>query len=92
MLRDIVSARVVGPYGLFLRFDDGVEGEVDLAREISFAGVFEPLKDPEYFRQVRVDSDAGTVVWPNGADLDPVVLYCRLTGQPLPGQERPVTA
>jgi hypothetical protein len=36
--------------------------------------VFEPLKDPEVFRQVRVDEELGTVVWPNGADLDPDLL------------------
>jgi len=65
---------------LHLRFEDGVEGVVDLAPHLSFRGVFEPLRDPEYFAQVRVDADLGTVVWPNGADLDPDVLYGRVTG------------
>jgi hypothetical protein len=38
--------------------------------------VFEPLRrDPELFRRVRVDHELGTVVWPNGADLDPDVLH-----------------
>jgi len=36
---------------------------------------FIPLKDPDFFSQVRVDPEAGTVVWPNGVDLDPDVLY-----------------
>jgi hypothetical protein len=35
--------------------------------------VFEPLRDPDFFAQVTVDH--GTVVWPNGVDLDPVVLH-----------------
>jgi hypothetical protein len=35
----------------------------------------EPLQDPAYFGQVRVDPELGTVVWPNGYDLDPDVLH-----------------
>jgi hypothetical protein len=92
MLRDVIAVQVVEPYRLRLRFDDGIEGEIDVAREISFSGVFEPLKDAAYFRQVRVDANLGTIVWPNGADLDPIVLYARVTGQPLPTEKRPVTA
>jgi hypothetical protein len=91
MVRDVVAVHVVGPHRLRLRFDDGIEGEIDVAREISFDGVFEPLKDAAYFSQVRVDPDLGTIVWPNGADLDPLVLYTRVTGQPLPTEKRPVT-
>jgi len=49
--------------------------------------VFEPLKDPKVFRQVRVDKEAGTVAWPNGADLDPDVLYIRSVPLKLPGEE-----
>ena len=37
--------------------------------------MFEPLANPDYFAQVRVDDELGTVVWPNGADLDPLVLH-----------------
>lgn len=91
MLRDVVAVQVVGPHRLRLRFDDGIEGEIDVAREVSFDGVFEPLKDGAFFSQVRVDPDLGTIAWPNGADLDPLVLYARVTGQPLPTEKRPVT-
>ncbi len=35
----------------------------------------EPLQDPDYFRRVSVDTELGTVVWPNGYDLDPDVLH-----------------
>jgi hypothetical protein len=80
MLVDVVAARPVGDYRLYLRFEDGVEGEVDLGAFLSFRGVFGPLRDPAYFAQVRVDPELGTVSWPNGADLDPDVLYARLTG------------
>ncbi|MDE3165120.1 MAG: DUF2442 domain-containing protein [Acidobacteriota bacterium] len=83
MLIDIVSARPSGDHRLRIRFEDGVEGEVDLAGVLSFQGVFEPLRDPAYFAQVRVDPELGSVAWPNGADLDPDVLYARITQQPI---------
>jgi hypothetical protein len=90
MLRDIVAVHVIGPHRLRLLFDDGIEGEIDVAREISFDGVFEPLRDAAFFSKVRVEPDLGTVVWPNGADLDPLVLYARVTGRPLPTEKHPV--
>lgn len=68
---------------MYLRFEDGVEGVVDLGQQLRFEGVFEPLKDRDYFLQVRVDPEAGTITWPNGADLDPDVLYSRVTGVPV---------
>ena len=84
MLKNIVEIRPLVGYRLFLRFEDGVEGEVDVASLVEFKGVFAPLKDHEFFVQVRVDRELGTVVWPNGADLDPVVLYAHVSGKPLP--------
>ena len=83
MLKDIIAAEPLSDYRLHLRFEDGVEGTADLKNHLSFRGVFEPLRDPLYFAQVRVDPELGTVVWPNGADLDPDVLYGRITGKPL---------
>jgi len=74
-LHDVVAVEVLEGYRLRLRFDDGAQGEIDVARHAGFDGVFAPLKDPAFFRQVRVDSDLGTICWPNGADLAPEVLY-----------------
>lgn len=83
MLKDIVEARWLGGHRLQIRFEDGVEGEIDLGDLVDFKGVFEPLKDPEVVSEVSVNADLGTVVWPSGADLDPVVLYSRITGRPI---------
>ena len=84
MMPTVVSVEQTGPYRLRLQFDNGAEGELDIKAYLPFEGVFEPLKDPSYFAQVRVDAAAGAIVWPNGADLDPWVLHSRVTGIPIP--------
>lgn len=83
MLKDVVEVRPLGGYRLFLRFEDGAQGEVDLEAHLTFRGVFAPLRDPDEFACVRLDHELGTVVWANGADLDPDVLYARVTGEPI---------
>jgi hypothetical protein len=78
-IRDVVQVFPLGAFRLKLRFNDDLEGIFDLATSVGFDGIFAPLKDPAYFAQVRVDPELGTVVWPNGADLDPIVLYQAVT-------------
>lgn len=83
-LIDVVGVRPLDGHKVELSFDDGLNAVVDLACVIhSFEGVFAPLKDLDYFRQVRVDSEIGTIVWPNGADLCPDVLYSYASGKPI---------
>lgn len=65
---------------LRVRFDDGVCGDVDVAALVTFDGVFASLRNASVFAAVRVDAESGTVTWPNGADLDPLVLYARVRG------------
>ncbi len=88
MSPDVVAVKPAGGYRLWLRFEDGIEGTLDLSDQVAFTGVFEALKDPAYFGQVRVNPEIGTICWPNGADLDPVVLYAAVTGAPLPNWAR----
>jgi len=83
MLKDITHVQPLENHCLHLRFEDGMEGSVDVATLVKFTGVFSPLRDRKYFRQVRVNPDLGTICWPNDADLDPDVLYAIVTGQPL---------
>ena len=76
-MTDVIEVRYVRDYTVWLRFDDGTQGEVDISR--SFKGpVFEPLRDHEFFKKVYVDKDLGTIVWPNGADVAPETLYERV--------------
>jgi hypothetical protein len=73
-LHDVIRVEVSGEYRLRLTFDDGTVGEVDFAGR-EWRGVFEPLRDPDYFAGVAVDAEAGTVKWPDGADMAPEPLY-----------------
>jgi hypothetical protein len=64
----------LGEYRLRLTFSDGIVGDIDLADEL-WGEMFEPLRDIAQFDSVRVDPELGTLVWPNGADLDPEGLH-----------------
>ncbi len=66
---DIVSA-----YTLRVRFDDGSEQTIDF-RPVLAGELFGPLRDLHVFEQVRLDMEAHTLVWPNGADFDPATLH-----------------
>jgi Protein of unknown function (DUF2442) len=83
MLKDITAVKPLKDHRLHLIFEDGVEGIVSLKKLIQFTGVFEPLLNPKYFETVQVNADLGTICWKNGADLDPVMLYTVVTGQPI---------
>ena len=74
MLVDVIEVRYVREFTMWVKFEDGSEGDVDLSGEL-YGPVFEPLKDVNYFKLVRVDPELGTIVWPNGADLAPEFLY-----------------
>jgi len=70
----VIDVEVLEGYRLRLAFDDGMRLVVDLSDELS-GPIFEPLRNPSLFGQVRVDPELGTIVWPNGADIAPEALY-----------------
>lgn len=74
MIPRVVEARYVRDHILWLRFSDGVQGNIDLGGEL-WGEVFEPLRDKGQFAAVRVDDTMGTVSWPTGADFAPEYLY-----------------
>jgi hypothetical protein len=73
-LISVTVARHVRDHVLWLRFSDGLEGEVDLAAELH-GEVFVPLQDVDYFARVSVSTELHTVAWPNGADFAPEFLH-----------------
>jgi hypothetical protein len=87
MLKDIVEVQALDGYRLKLRFEDGVEGVVDVAQLVPLTGVFAALRERKEFVAVRINTELGTVCWPGGADLDPDVLYSLVTGRPIPSYE-----
>lgn len=70
----IVEMRRLDDFRLFLRFDDGSCGEVDIRRIIPFRGVFARLADPDQFARVTLDEDWGTIRWGEDLDLAPECL------------------
>jgi hypothetical protein len=70
----IAGVETLGGFRVRLSLTDGSTREVDLGPYLN-GPVFEPVRnDPAFFRSVRVDEELGTIVWPNGADIDPDVL------------------
>jgi hypothetical protein len=88
-LQHVVAVSYRRGHTVHLRFEDGVEGEVDLKPILEpFTGVLAPLADPAFVAQVRVHPEFGTITWPGDLDLDPVVLYCAVKGVPVPTYDR----
>ena len=71
---DVLEARYLGGYRVWLRFRDGTSGEIDLEPELH-GPVFEPLKDQAFFGRFIVHPEFETLVWPNGADFAPEFLH-----------------
>ncbi|MEW6686126.1 MAG: DUF2442 domain-containing protein [Candidatus Edwardsbacteria bacterium] len=74
MILHVKEAKYLHDYLIWVRFNDGIEGEIDLSDELD-GEVFGPLKDISLFKSFKVDSELGTIVWQNGADLAPEFLY-----------------
>ncbi len=74
MIPKVVEARYLHGYTIHVRFADGTGGDLDLKQEL-YGEVFEPLKDPNVFREFYIHSEFHTLCWPNGADLAPEFLY-----------------
>lgn len=73
----LLEASTLSDYVVHLRFEDGTLADVDLSHLPRNGGVFASLSDPSYFGRFQLDADAGTIVWPNGADIAPETLYAR---------------
>jgi len=78
---DVVSFRLLGGYRVAVWFKDGAFGEVDISEIVTLRGVFEPLSNPAFFRRVSINPETFVLQWPNGADIDPEILYTKATGK-----------
>lgn len=76
----LVEVRAEGGSCLALQYSDGTTGTVDIASEIAAGGVFEPLRDPVAFAEVR-RGEFGQVEWPGGLELCADALYLNLVGK-----------
>ena len=70
----VVDARHIRDFVVWVQFNDGTRGEVDLRDELE-GRIFEPLQDPEFFRKFDVHPELHTLTWPNGADFAPDFLH-----------------
>jgi hypothetical protein len=70
----VVAARVCGPFSVFVVFDDGASKQVNLRRFLK-GPVFAPFRTPKGFARLRIDHEAGTIVWLDQADIAPETLY-----------------
>jgi hypothetical protein len=86
--RTVTGVLTIGEHRLWLRFDDGSEGELDLRTYVPFVNLFAAFEDPRFVAQVRL-TERGTIEWPNDVEFDPVVLYCTVTGTPIPTFDAP---
>jgi hypothetical protein len=84
MILHVTKARFLSGYKIWLSFNDGSSGEVDLAGKLT-GSMFEPLLDKQLFARFRVDKELGTIVWDNGADLAPEYLKQLLPPEPATG-------
>lgn len=81
----MVEVEAREPYKLWVRFDDGVTGVVDLADSAAVGGIFSAWTDEDYWRTAHVVGDAGAVAWGDGGEIDvcPFSLYLEVTGRTL---------
>jgi hypothetical protein len=70
----VKSFAIVGAYTLKVGFDDGTFREIDFS-PILQGELYGPLSDLRVFEQVKLDGEVHTLIWPNGADLDPATLH-----------------
>ena len=70
----IQTLEILDDYKLHLRFNDHSEQTIDFAPVLA-GDLYGPLRDLNLFKQVKIDPEVHTLVWPNGADFDPAMLH-----------------
>lgn len=79
MFYNVTDVEARGRYRVWVRFEDGLEGVVDLGH-LAGKGVFRAWLEPGVFERVFVDEEAGTIAWPGGLDVAPDRLHSDVAG------------
>ena len=74
MFKHVIKARYIEDFKVWIAFNDGANGEIDLSKKLKNRnGVFAPLQNLYYFKNFKIEND--TLSWENGADIAPESLY-----------------
>lgn len=74
VIHKVTSFEIVGSFTIQICFDDTTQQTIDFEPVLK-GELFGPLADPQFFRKVALDTEAHTLLWPNGADFDPATLH-----------------
>ena len=79
----VVELEVREPYRIWVRFDDGVAGVIDLSDSAALGGIFAQWSDEGFWRSAHIVAESGAVAWGDGSEIDvcPLGLYLDVTGQ-----------
>lgn len=73
-IHHITSFNIVGPHTLEVVFENNTRKTINLS-PVLYGEMYAPLKDADFFKLVKLDDEVHTLIWPNGADFDPSLLY-----------------
>lgn len=84
MYKDVISANYKGEYKIEVVFEDGASGTIDFSKYVSKGGVFDKLKNQDFFKKFQIDHELGVLTWEGEIDIAPETLYAEATGNQLP--------
>jgi len=82
LITKVTGFKLLDDFVIRVRFDDGTEQTINFLPVLT-GELFEPLRDPKLFSKVKIDPEAHTLCWPNGADFCPDLLYTWTSGEPV---------